>query len=507
MPFRLGALLLTSALACSPDVKEVTSIGEVLVVVDTDLPVPRIVNRLRVDLYAEDGTWFETRDVARSRKTDWPTSFGVFLNDPNRETSVYVRLRGYLDGEVRDYRGERFVAPPTGDRPFEIAAPPAPPVETRLIRTDGTDATPATEPEPATTIDRLVLVRVLPRTRAAVHVVLRGLCVGMMADLAGKRSCTDTSGALSAVAAEPTTADPKLPPSLEGTIATERCTAAPRNDEDVCVDGALFVYGSKDAFGFGASDDVPRRTVLLPPFRMDRYEVTVGRFRAAIGRGFAPPTSATSFLGVNDAPLPTAPVDPASPTLCTLSLDAMGRESYPLNCVSWDIARAFCVFDGGDLPTEAQWEYVAANSGRAFPTRHPWGGDESAAVKCDQAVFGRGPYLFDNECNADGTTFGPLPIASRIGNGGDVSPGLGIVDLAGGVSELMLDAFASLASNCWLGQSLVAPACRVDPAPSHTGRGGNWSTSRQSMFLGYREAFPSIGASPAVGFRCVRPGK
>jgi formylglycine-generating enzyme required for sulfatase activity len=185
----------------------------------------------------------------------------------------------------------------------------------------------------------------------------------------------------------------------------------------------------------------------------------------------------------------------------------MGRETYPLNCVSWDIARAFCMFDGGDLPTEAQWEYVAANSGRTFPSRYPWGGDDAAAVKCEQAVFERGPYPFDNGCNADGTTFGPLPIASRIGNGGDVTPGLGLVDLAGGVSELTLDAFASLSSNCWVGQSLVAPACRVEPAPSHTARGGNWSTSRQSFFLGYRESFPSIGASPAVGFRCVHPGK
>jgi hypothetical protein len=31
---------------------------EVLVVVDTDLPVPRVASRLRIDLYAEDGRWF-----------------------------------------------------------------------------------------------------------------------------------------------------------------------------------------------------------------------------------------------------------------------------------------------------------------------------------------------------------------------------------------------------------------------------------------------------------------
>lgn len=509
----LAALVVTSVVACEPKVKTLAPLGEVIIVVDTDMPVPLAVNRLRVDLYAEDGTWFESRDVARSKKTDWPTSFGVFLPDPNRETSVHVRLRAYLDGEVRDYRGERFVAPTAADPPFAIATPSAPATEARLIRSDGADATPATEPEPATTIDRLVLIRVLPRTRAGAHIVLRGACVGMMADLAGKRSCTNEFGVLSPVAPEVTTADTSLPPSVAGAAAvTERCTAtvrpaSPRLDDDVCVDGALFVYGSKDAFGLGASDDVPRRIVLLPPFRIDRYEVTVGRFRAAVEAGFKIPEGDTSFLGVNDEPLPTEGVDPNTPTLCTLSSSPMGRESYPINCLSWTIARAFCVFDGGDLPTEAQWEYVAANSGRALPTRYVWGGDNDAVVKCEQAVFGRGPYPFDNECNRDGKSFGLLPVGSRIGTNADVSPGLSVIDLGGSVSEHTLDSFAPLSSNCWMSQSLVAPACRAQPTPAYTVRGANWATSRQNMFLGYRESFPSTGASPSVGFRCVHPGK
>jgi formylglycine-generating enzyme required for sulfatase activity len=505
-----GALIVAIASGCSPKVKEVTSVGEVLVVVDTDMPVPKIVNRLRIDLYAEDGTWFESRDVGRERTTDWPTSFGVYLPDPNKETSVYVRLRAYLDGEVRDYRGERFLAPTATDPPFDIPTPT--PVPKRLIRTDGTDATPTNEPEPATTIDRLVLVRVLPRARAAARVVLRGACVGMMADIAGKRSCTDTSGVLAAVTAEPTIADQTLPPSVAGTIATERCTAAVRADDgthndDVCVDGALFVYGSKDAFGYGPSDDVPRRVVLLPPFRIDRYEVTVARFRAGLNRGFVIPNGDSTRLQENDAALPTDGVDPNDPSLCTLTHLPSTRESFPLNCMTWDVAKAFCVFDGGDLPTEAQWEYVSSSSGRPLESRYSWGGDDNAVVKCEQAVFGRGPYPFDNECNLDGKTFGLLPVASRIGNGNDVTPGLGVVDLNGGLSEHMLDAFASLSSNCWVSQSLVAPACRADPADSHTARGANWSTSRQSLFLGFREGFPTIGASPGVGFRCVHPGK
>ena len=516
----VAALAAASALSCSPAVRDLSPVGEVLVIVDTDMPVPTVINRLRIDLYAPDGSWFESRDVGRSRKTDWPTSFGVFLPDPSREGSVVVRLRGYLDGEVRDYRGERYVAPSSGGKPFEIAAPAGPVVDARLIRADGSDATPKTEPEPATTIDRLVLVRVRPDVHAGVRVVLRGACVGTMADVAGGQSCTDTGAIVAPITPEPTREDTSLaPPSVAGTFGTaERCTAAtraagtapdgtPLHDDDVCVDGAMFVYGSKDAFGLGEADDVPRRVAIVPPFRIDRYEVTVGRFRAAVAKGFVVPTAPGVALTGNDAPLATVGIDTTSASLCTWSDAPRGRETFAINCLAWPIARAFCKFDGGDLPSEAQWEYVAANAGRPFQSRYPWGGDDRTVVRCEQTAFGRGPYPFDNECNMDGSTFGLLPVGSRTGALADVSVGLGVVDLAGGLSEFTADAFASLSSNCWTSQPLVAPACLVEPAPTHTARGGNWSTSRQSLFLAFRSPFPTKGSSPSVGFRCVHPGQ
>ena len=516
----LSALSVTSALACSPTVRDLSPVGEVLVVVDTDMPVPTVINRLRIDLYTPDGSWFESRDVARSKKADWPTSFGVFLPDPAREGSVVVRLRAYLDGEVRDYRGERYVVPKSNAKPFEIAQPAGPAVDTRLLRTDGSDGTPKSEPEPATTIDRLLLVRVRPDVHAGVHVVLRGACVGTMADLAGRQSCTDTGMIVAPIAEEPTTGDTSLEtPSLAGTFGTtERCTAkvraphssadgTPLHDDEVCVDGAMFVYGSKDAFGLGEADDVPRRVAIVPPFRIDRYELTVARFRDAIARGFVVPNGPGLPLSTNNAALPTVGTDPNSASLCTWSDAPLGRETFPLNCISWSLARAFCKFDGGDLPSEAQWEYVAANAGRPFQSRYPWGGDDRTVVRCDQTVFGRGPFPFDNECNLDGSTFGLLPVGSRTDVGADVSAGLGVVDLAGGLSEFTVDAFASLSSNCWASQPLVAPACLVEPAPSHTARGGNWSTSRQSFFVAFRTPFSSAGGSTGVGVRCVHPGQ
>ncbi|WP_437616378.1 SUMF1/EgtB/PvdO family nonheme iron enzyme [Sorangium sp. So ce834] len=35
------------------------------------------------------------------------------------------------------------------------------------------------------------------------------------------------------------------------------------------------------------------------------------------------------------------------------------NENAPINCVYWVVALAFCAWDGGRLPTEAEWQYAA----------------------------------------------------------------------------------------------------------------------------------------------------
>src|SRR5262245_53514514 len=134
------ACLLLGVVSCAPETKVLPPVGEVLIVVDTDMPVPRFVSRLRIDVYTEGRVWYESRDVSRARPDEWPTSFGLYIASPETEQKALVRLRAYPEGELRDYRGERYAARPGPAAPFAVAALPPATGTPRLLRSDGTDA-------------------------------------------------------------------------------------------------------------------------------------------------------------------------------------------------------------------------------------------------------------------------------------------------------------------------------------------------------------------------------
>lgn len=52
------------------------------------------------------------------------------------------------------------------------------------------------------------------------------------------------------------------------------------------------------------------------------------------------------------------------------------QENFPMACVEWPTAYAFCLWDGGRLPTEAEWEFAAAGGDQN--RLYPWGGTEVA---------------------------------------------------------------------------------------------------------------------------------
>ncbi len=496
-------------------------LGEVEIVVDTDMPVPRLVSRLRVDAYSEpDVRWIESRDFLRASPADWPASFVVYSPDASRGGTMRVRLRAYLDGKVRDYRGERYMESPPDGAPNAVAPLPAATNLPRLLDDTGRDITPLSEPQPLLTIDRLVRVTITPGLKQRVNVVLRGECVGVMADVPGARTCVDdpkqrVSPDLPEV---PRTTD-ALGPSVAGSFdAPTRCDlptraattlpdGTPLYDDEVCVPKGVFVFGWPEfAFDMITQLGEPERMARVPAFRMDRNEVTVGRWRHAIAEGFTPPPES---VAINDAPLPRGPAavatNPLRTSQCTYSSIPMGRETYPMMCVTWAAALAFCRFYDGDLPLEVQWAYAAVAAARPLPTAYPWGGPDDDLPSCSRGVFARGLAADAQDANVCASVgFGPQPVEAGMGPQGDFSLVLGIANLGGGVSEWVRDDSDALDSICWMRNGLDLPGC-VDPRSKYKQyRGGSWDTPPSGVPSGIRQGADNVAAKLDVGFRCVR---
>ncbi len=459
--------------------------AEAVVVVDTDVP-GLAVSALRVDLFDDRQRWFGTSSFELPSAADWPASFGVYSEDETRETRIWVRLRGHASGRVRDYRGERF-------RDWSEEAPALPPEPTpRLVR-DGRDETPTSEPEPLVTIDRLVPITLRPGERGRVDVRLYGACAGTMARFGKDRNAPGPVAGEAETCID--TERVRVPAESEATAKTPASAPRgcdPRTPEEIaCVPGGVTVLGASGLFLDAGFPTTPERIVRVSTYYLDRNEVTVARYRAAVARGFAP-TSLPPLA--NEAALTSAD-DNRDPSYCTWSETPRDRESMPLNCITWAAARQVCRAFGGDLPTELQWEYAATTAGKPARSDHPWG---DAPPDCQRTVWGRAPQV-PGVVGCPGLPRGPASIAVESA---DVTP-LGIVGLAGGVSEWTLDHDELYDSACWLAASNVDPSCQLDATSTRILRGGAWSS--RALYLRSARRFSSEGnvRDPQIGFRCA----
>lgn len=487
---RAAALTLLAAstlgLGCT---SSLPPLPEVVVEVDTDLPVPLAVSRLRVDLFTEEGTWFESADYARPDPADWPVSFSVYSDDAEatRARLVWVRLRGYLDGHTRDYRGERphvWGSPPL---PGTIGGAP------RLVR-DGADVTPASEPEPMLTVDRLALLSLEPDTQRRVRVVLRGACLGTSAVLGvdpaklvigEAESCLDTEKTRAIVEEERSASSGPI--SIQGSWLAEPCPAPSDGAERACVPGGATILGTLDLISSVEVAAQPVRAFGVRRFFLDREEVTVARFRAAMAAGFVPPKMPLLNEGA---------LGEKGQASCTFSSAPLDRERWALNCVTWVTARAFCQFAGGDLPTEAQWEHAATITGRSSKTRYPWGNE---APDCDRAAYGR---VVAGGTPGDCIDKGGLPPPPED-SAKDLSPD-GVIGLAAGLSEWVLDEPRGYDDACWADAPVVDPRCG-DPgstAKERSIRGANYILPEMVQLTTRFTDGATTAASP-LGFRCA----
>lgn len=243
-------------------------------------------------------------------------------------------------------------------------------------------------------------------------------------------------------------------------------------------------------------------------FSLDRYEVTVGRMRAFVavypsnrpkkGDGAHPLIPGSGWDTAWDAVLPPTEAklrefliceplggEPPEPWKSWTDLPG-ASENKPVNCVDWYLAFAFCAWDGGRLPTEAEWNYAAA--GGDEQRQYPWGSGIDASYASYDCI-GDG---FAGDCAfSDLLNVGSKPKGdSRWGH----------ADLAGNVWEWVLDWHVTWAET-------ACTDCAVVEAGNSNQRGlrggGAWDGPQQAWTTSRHSMFPT-DVQRTAGFRCAR---
>jgi formylglycine-generating enzyme len=161
-----------------------------------------------------------------------------------------------------------------------------------------------------------------------------------------------------------------------------------------CVAGCPAAVQNASATACFDDSETPEKTVTISSFKLDRYLVTVGRmkkFVEAFG-AWRLAGNPTMLAGANPANQETGyrtgwALNSTATGLqnflgCTAggtSTYTSGHDEYPVNCVNWMQAFAFCIWDGGRLPSEAEWEYAAA--GGSENRLYPWGATAPDATR------------------------------------------------------------------------------------------------------------------------------
>ncbi len=260
----------------------------------------------------------------------------------------------------------------------------------------------------------------------------------------------------------------------------------------------------------------PQFKAQVSDFKLDKYEVTVGRFRKyvdAVVGGWQPPAGAGKHKHLNggsglaasgggfeagwDASWNTATNFPTARATWDTNLRAGGwptwtstagaNEKLPINNIDWYDAEAFCIWDGGFLPSEAEWNYTAA--GGTEQRVYPWG---STAPGANTLLADYGCYY-----NSTGSCLGGnvAPVGSiPAGNGK-----WGQSDLAGNLFEWNLDWFKSPYS-----ETSCVNCSYVTTDTNRVVRGGAFNFGATGLVTGARAWDLPTARYGNYGARCAR---
>ena len=213
----------------------------------------------------------------------------------------------------------------------------------------------------------------------------------------------------------------------------------------------------------GESDEQPEHEITISPFVIDKFEVTEEQYESCVKAKRCTPAhyddmgclawSGKSFQKVKVPPQYRNP-------------------GYPVVCVTWYQAQAYCKWNGKQLPSEARWEYAARAGKRST---YAWGSGSPSKQTC-----------------ADAKNKHPDKAGSHPANG------WGLFDMTGNAWEWTSDNYCK-------DQYLYSE--KKDPAGPATGlykviRGGGWYSGPKQLRISNRHWFSPGFAEVSIGFRC-----
>jgi formylglycine-generating enzyme len=257
-------------------------------------------------------------------------------------------------------------------------------------------------------------------------------------------------------------------------------------------------------------------------FRLDKYLVTVGRFRqfvAAWNGGWLPQAGSGKHAHLNGgnglmatgggyepgwvtsdngsiAPTNTnlacvgllVPDLAPGSTYGTWTASAGAQEELPITCETWYEAYAFCIWDSGFLPSEAELGYAAA--GGAMQLQYPWGTTDPG-TDSSYAIYGCWFPSASGTCTGV-ANFAPVGTAS-------LGAGMwGQLDLAGSTWEWTLDSYNNYVNPC------VDCANFTTSGSGRATRGGDFNRGTTDFPPTRHPDSETDTGAYAYGFRCAR---